>query len=196
MAMYLRKDFHKPLIALLVLSIVVVMFVQWRTGSENVPGDYLVRKANYSLEDGQFPEAIAGFQEALVQNPDHAPAHLGLAVAWLQSGKEAEAMAALRKTIELDPKMTVAYANLGILHDRRGEYQKALDNYKKALSLDQELLEGPGFLWRFMRNIDKKLPTIADRAGYLEAELKKPVGKRLLSLPEKDAGQPMHKVEH
>lgn len=196
MALRLRKDFHKPLIALMVLSIIVVMFVQWRTGSEDVPGDYLVRRANYSLEDGLLPEAVAGFQEALAKNPGHAGAHLGLALALLQSGREDEAMAALRKTITLDPKMTVAYANLGILHDRRGEYQNALDNYKKALSMDRELLEGPGFLWRFMRNIDKKPPTIADRAAYLEAELKKPAEKRLLALPEKDAGQPMYKVEH
>lgn len=196
MALYLRKDFHKPLIGLMVLSIIVVMFVQWRTGSETVPGDYLVRKANYSLEDGQLPEAIAGFQEALAKNPAHVPAHLGLAVAYLQSGKEDEAMAALRKTIALDPKMTVAYANLGILQDRRGEYKKALDNYKKALSMDREILAGPGFLWRFMRNIDKKPPTIADRAAYLEAELKKPAEKRLLALPEKDAGQTMYKVEY
>ena len=77
-----------------------------------------------------------------------------------------------------------------------GEYEKALADYRKALSLDERMAEGPGWLWRFMRNIDEKPPTIKDRADYLEAELKKPPGERLLKVPEIDSEQRMHKKSY
>jgi tetratricopeptide (TPR) repeat protein len=76
-----------------------------------------------------------------------------------------------------------------------GEYEKALADYRRALAMDPEILEGPRFLWRFMRNIDKKPPTIEQRANYLEAELAKPVEERLLRVPEIDKEQRMYKID-
>jgi len=46
-----------------------------------------------------------------------------------------------------------------------------------------------------MRNVDKKPPGIADRAAYLEKELQKPPGQRLLKVPELDDQQRMYKVD-
>jgi len=63
------------------------------------------------------------------------------------------------------------------------------------LELDPEILEGPGFLWRFMRNIDEKPPTIQSRADYLEAELAKPEEERLLKIPGEDEKQRMYKID-
>jgi hypothetical protein len=76
-----------------------------------------------------------------------------------------------------------------------GDHRKALADYKKAIELDEEILEGPGWLWRFMRNIDEKPPTIKDRAAYLEAELAKPEEERLLQVPEIDEKQRMYKID-
>ena len=67
--------------------------------------------------------------------------------------------------------------------------------FQKAIELDEEILEGPGWLWRFLRNIDEKPPTIKDRAAYLEAELAKPEEERLLSVPELDEKQRMYKID-
>ena len=95
--------------------------------------------------------------------------------------------------MRLDDSLAVAYANRGILHDRAGRHDLALKDYRRALSIDPNLADGPGWLWRFLRNIPERPPTIADRAAYIEAELLKPPEDRLLRLPEIDDQQRMYK---
>ena len=97
--------------------------------------------------------------------------------------------------VELRPDFSAAYANRGILNDRMGNYTEAISDYRKALSLDTELGEGPGWLTRFLRNQDKRPPTISDRALYLETELKKPPGERILQYPEQDQKQRSYKYD-
>jgi tetratricopeptide (TPR) repeat protein len=176
------------------LAIVGLIFY-WRVGVEQTPGDYNVKKGNYRLEDGQYEEAVKEFSEALGKNPDHAMARLGLALTYMQMDKDSEAMQEFNLVIENNPELAPAYADRGILFDRMGEHRKALADYKKAMALDEEILEGPGWLWRFMRNIDEKPPTIKERAAYLEAELAKPEGERLLKVPEIDEKQRMYKID-
>ena len=176
------------------LAIVGLIFY-WRVGVEQTPGDYNVKKGNYRLEDGQYEEAVKEFSEALGKNPDHAMAHLGLAVSYMQMGKDEDAIQEFNLAIAKNPELAPAYADRGILYDRKGEYGKALADYRKALELDEEILQGPGFLWRFMRNIDKKPPTIRERADYLEAELAKPEEERVLNVPELDEKQRMYKID-
>jgi Tfp pilus assembly protein PilF len=162
---------------------------------EKNPGDYNVRKGNYRLEDGQYDEAVKEFSKALDKNPEHAMAHLGLALTYMQTGKNDAALQEFNLVIEKNPELAAAIADRGILYDRLGEYQKALADYKKALELDPEILEGPGWLWRFMRNIDEKPPTIKDRADYLEVELAKPEAERILKVPSEDKKQRMYKID-
>jgi tetratricopeptide (TPR) repeat protein len=176
------------------LAIVGLIFY-WRTGVEKYPGDYNVRKGNYRLEDGQYEEAVKEFSEALGKNPDHTMARLGLALTYMQMGEASLAMQEFNLVIENNPDLAPAYADRGILYDRMGEHKKALADYKKAIELDEEILEGPGWLWRFMRNIDEKPPTIKERAAYLEAELAKPEAERLLQVPELDEKQRMYKID-
>jgi tetratricopeptide (TPR) repeat protein len=106
-----------------------------------------------------------------------------------------EAMQEFNLVIENNPELAAAYADRGILYDRMGMHHEALADYNKSMELDAEILEGPGFLWRFMRNIDEKPPSIKDRAAYLEAELAKPEEERLLKVPEIDEKQRMYKIE-
>jgi len=191
----LQDHYKKALTALLVLVGVAALIFYWRVGSETNPGDYQIKKGNYRLEDGQYDEAVKEFSLALEKDPDHIYAHLGLAITYMQMERYEEAEAEFNTTIELAPEMAVAYADRGILYDRTEQYQLALSDYKKALALDSEILEGPGWLWRFMRNVDKKPPGIADRAAYLETEFQKPPDERLLNLSEMDQEQRMYKVE-
>ncbi len=181
------------IIALILLALITGFVIYWRTTVEEIPGDYHVRKGNYRLEDGFYDQAIEEFNLALKKNPKHPHALLGLAITYMQMGKNQMALQYFNKTIELSPELAVAYADRGILYDRMGEYEKALADYKKALKLNPELAKGPGWLWRFLHNIDEKPPTIADRARYLEAELKKPPEKRVLRIPELDKKQRMYK---
>jgi len=191
----LKEHHKKALFALLILCGVAAFIVYWRVGSETIPGDFQVKTGNYRLEDGHFDEAVKEFTLALDKDPDHVMAHLGLAITYMQMERFGESEMEFNRTIELAPELAVAYADRGILYDRAGKYESALADYKKALTLDSEILGGPGWLWRFMRNIDKKPPGIADRAAYLEKELQKPPAERLLHVPEKDQEQRMYKVE-
>jgi tetratricopeptide (TPR) repeat protein len=185
-------------IAALVLGIVLgagAIFVYGRVAGDSAPGDFEVRTGNYRLEDGLYEQAIGEFEKALVENPEHTGAHLGLALTLLQMGRLEEAITRFDRVLALDPEMAVAYADRGIAWDRLGEHEKALADYRAALALDDKLTKGPGWLWRFLRNVHEPPPTIADRADYLEAELAKPLEERLLQLPEEDSKQRMYKID-
>ena len=191
-----KIKFDKKAIPYLIGLLVLIGFlIYWRTGVEKIPGDINVRAGNYRLEDGFYEEAEKEFSEALQKTPDHVMARLGLATTYMQMGKDNEALQEFTLVIELKPDLAAAIANRGILYDRSGEYEKALADYRKAIELDPDILEGPGFLWRFMRNVDEKPPTIESRADYLEAELAKQEGERLLKVPEKDEKQRMYKID-
>lgn len=190
----MAKTFNRTPIVLMLLLVGVGAFVYyWRTSTEHTPGDYEAKKGNYRLEDGQLDRAIKQFNLSLDRNPEHAGAHLGLAITYMQKGEMDTAIDYFTRTLKLDDKLAVAYADRGILYDRLGKYTLAIADYKRAIELDTKILKGPGFLWRFMRNIDKKPPNLADRIEYLEAELAKPVSERLLKVPELDDKQRMYK---
>ncbi|MEJ2183302.1 MAG: tetratricopeptide repeat protein [Nitrospirota bacterium] len=184
---------QQAVIALIVLAAIGAVVYYWRVIVQQTPGDYEVRKGNYRLEDGRFEQAVEEFSKALEENPDHERAHLGLAIAYMQMGKLDKALAAFDRTIELAPEMAVAYADRGIVRDRMGRYEEAVADYRKALELNPDLGKGPGWLWRFLRNVSEKPPTIRDRLEYLEAELRNPPGERLLRVPEVDSKQRMYK---
>jgi tetratricopeptide (TPR) repeat protein len=184
---------RQAIVVLLILAGIVAFVFYWRTGVEDTPGDYEVKKGNYRLEDGQYDRAIEEFSRALEKNPEHPGAHLGLAVTFMQMGDNEKSLEEFNRTIELAPDMAGAYADRGILNDRMGRYEEAIRDYKKALELDPKIAKGPGWLWRFLRNVQEKPPTIADRVAYLEQELQKPPEERLLRVPERDEEQRMYK---
>jgi len=183
------------LIVIITLSILgIVGFYYYKyTVMENTPGENRYRLANKYLEDGNYDEALQIFDELLVENAEYKEAHLAKAITLLQMGWLDESRRSFDRAIRLDNNYAQAYADRGILNDRDGRYEAALHDYRKALKLDPELAEGPGWLWRFLRNIPDRPPTIADRAVYLEEQLKKPESERLLRVPELDSKQRMYK---
>ena len=191
----MQRDKWKALLVLLVFLAAGVAFVYGRVAGDSNPGDFEVRTANYRLEDGHFEEAIREFESALAKNPEHPGAHLGLAITLMQMSRLEDAVAQFDRVLAIDPDMAVAWADRGIAWDRLGQYEKALADYRTALALDATLAKGPGWLWRFLRNVDKTPPTVKDRADYLEAELAKPADERLLELPEEDTKQRMYKID-
>ena len=189
----LRSSKASGVVVLLLLCAVGAVFVYWRVGGDQAPGEYEVRKGNYRLEDGQYEEALREFGLALGAAPENVRAHQGLGVTYLQMGRLEEAVEMFSKALALDPSYAIAYADRGIAFDRMGRYEDALRDYRKAIETEPDIVKGPGFLWRFMRNISEKPPSILQRAEYIEAELKKPSEERRLSLHGKDAEQRMYK---
>jgi tetratricopeptide (TPR) repeat protein len=111
----------------------------------------------------------------------------------MQLGMFDESRTAFDRAIKLNEKFATAYANRGILNDRTGRFEEAVRDYRKAVELEPEIVEGPGYLWRFLHNVADRPPSVADRADYIEKELQKPESERLLRVPELDEKQRMYK---
>jgi len=188
----MNKNTLTAIITLSILGIVGFYYYKY-TFMETTPGENRHRLANQYLEDGNYDEALQIFDEVLAENTEYKEAHLAKAITLLQMGRFDESRKSFDRAIGLDNHYAQAYADRGILNDRVGQYEAALHDYRKALKLNPELAEGPGWLWRFLRNIPDRPPTIADLADYLEGQLKKPESERLLRVPELDSKQRMYK---
>ncbi len=187
--------------------LVVVAFslwALWRIYSDEQPGDYATRQGDIRLSEGNFEEAMASFNRALRERPNHRGALMGRALVFIQTQRYGEASAELAYLIDYLQKnadaadatgnalMAAAYANRGIVHDRRGRYRKALADYVEALRIDQGAVDGPGIIDKVIYGTPNP-SSVRDRAIYLERQLALPPEKRLLRVPEIDAAQRMHK---
>jgi tetratricopeptide (TPR) repeat protein len=157
------------------------------------PGDLAYLEGNNLFEDGHYERALQKYDEALNEDRNHIHAMRGRAQSLMQLGQSTQALTAFNTAIALTPEFGATYANRGVLHDRMGRYEKAIEDYERALALDPELVEGPHWLTRFLRNQPQKPPGVAERAAYLRGELAKPEGERLLRVPELDAEQRSYK---
>lgn len=157
------------------------------------PGDLAYLEGNNLFEDGHYERALQKYDEALNEDRNHIHAMRGRAQSLMQLGQSTQALTAFNTAIALTPEFGATYANRGVLHDRMGRYEKAIEDYERALALDPELVEGPHWLTRFLRNQPQKPPGVAERAAYLREELAKPEGERLLRVPELDAEQRSYK---
>jgi len=189
---FMNKNALAVLITLSIAAIAGFYFYKY-TVLETTPGQNKYRLGNKYLEDGKLEEALQEFDELLAERSEYKEAHLARALTLLQMQRFDESRVSFDRALKLDSRYAQAYANRGILNDRVGRHEAALRDYRTALELDSKLAKGPGWLWRFLRNIPEPPPTIADRADYLEAELKKPEGERLLQVPEIDSEQRMYK---
>ncbi|NKB21694.1 MAG: hypothetical protein GKS01_14480 [Alphaproteobacteria bacterium] len=185
----------------------VVAFSVWgvvRMMTEQEPGDYHTRAGDILLSDKKFDKALASFNDALKEMPNHRGAIMGRAIVFMQSGKIREANAELTYLIKFltkslkpdDPTgrgvLAAAYANRGILKDRQGKYKEALADYIEALKTDEEVVEGPGVIDKILYS-SGRTSTVRKRAQYIYKQLQRPPEKRLLKIPELDAQQRMHK---
>jgi len=192
---------------ILMAVLTVGMFTVWTLTEEfveSVPGDYEVRQGDILLGDRKYDEAIARFDAALVASPNHRGALMGRAIALLQSERYDEAEAEFTHLIDFlsrnvdadDPTgrgvLAGAYANRGILYDRTARYEKALADYVQALKVDEGAVEGPDVIHRILYR-KERASNVRKRAVYLYEQLQLPESERLLTVPELDADQRMHK---
>jgi len=187
-----NKNTLAVIITLSILGIVGFYYHKYSV-LETTPGENKYRIGNKYLEDGKYEEALQVLDEVLVEHTEYKETHLAKAITLLQMERFGDSLESFNRAIGLDNQYAQAYADRGILYDRIGRYKMALDDYKKALKLNPELAEGPGWLWRFLRNVPDRPPTIAHRAVYLAEQLKKPESERLLRVPEIDSKQRMYK---
>ncbi len=164
------------------------------------PGDYAYQAGSKYFADGHYEQALKEYESALKKyesdpgvNPKYNHALRGRAETLIMLKQEYKALAIYDELIALEPDLAVNYAVRGLAHDRLGQHQKALADYQQAIKLDPEIGEGPGWLTRFLRNQQEKIPGIADRARYLQAQMELPESERVLSIPEQDEAQRPYK---
>ena len=87
-------------------------------------------------ESAQTDSARKAYQQSLTLNPNHAPAHRGLARLASQAGHYQTAFASIEKIIGLGQANAHDYANLGNLYFRTGARTEAETAYREAIRLD------------------------------------------------------------
>jgi tetratricopeptide (TPR) repeat protein len=92
-------------------------------------------------QQGKPNRAIDSYRKALSFNPDHVPAHINLATAYLQTGRFKEAEKELIYVYALRPKDCQILFNFGLLLYQTGELASAETKLKKLLELDPFQLE-------------------------------------------------------
>ncbi len=159
---------------------------------ESFKGEREYRISNIHLEKKNIARALVHIDRGLEENPDFPPMHMTRGIILMLEGKYIESKNSFDKAISGRNDFAEAYANRGILNDRLEKYNEAAKDYRDALRYNPSLAEGPGWLWRFARNIHEKQPTIYDRLNYLEKELKKPEKDRVLKYDPFDKKQNMY----
>jgi tetratricopeptide (TPR) repeat protein len=188
----MNKNLIVPGIVLTALVIFGYYYFQFMA-HESVPGENMFRMANQYLQDGKHDDALKTFDKVIADFPDYKDAYMGRAITLMQMQEFKRSRMDFDRALALDKDFAAAYANRGILNDRTGKYEEAVSDYRKAIELNPEVAEGPGLIWRFLHNVSEKPSTLADRADYIEKELKKPEAERLLRVPEIDEQQRMYK---
>lgn len=196
------RRFIKLMLILTVIMFTVWTGVTWYKGA--VPGDFSVRQGDIELSDGNYDKAIARFDEALAEAPNHRGALLGKAAALMARESYDEAEAILSHAIDYlldtltddDPTgigaLSAAYTNRAIIKDRQGRYEEALADYIEAVKVDYEIGDGPDWLEHLLY-YNKEPSSALKRAEYLYQQLQLPESERLMRVPEQDALQRMYK---
>ncbi len=87
---------------------------------------------------GDMDTALKRFNQALILDPDFAPAYFGIAYVYSVQNKLDHAIQNYRKSIEKDPTFSHSYSNLGLALLYSGKPKEAFPNLKKALDIDSK----------------------------------------------------------
>jgi stress-induced-phosphoprotein 1 len=102
-------------------------------------------EGNNLYKQGQFPEALQKYTEAIKRNPKDPVPYSNRAATLTKLGQFPSALADCEKCLQLDPQFVRAYARKGAIHFYMKEYHKSLDAYQQGLQVDPnnaELKEG------------------------------------------------------
>lgn len=102
-------------------------------------------KGNKMYQDGNFPEAIKHYNEAILRNPDDAKIYSNRSACYMKLMEYSLALKDAEECIKRDPTFVKGYLRKGATLLAQKETTKAADAYSKALELDpqcQEAKEG------------------------------------------------------
>lgn len=106
----------------------------------------VVNKANLFLFSGychsylnEFNEAINDYDQAILADPNLAPAYNGRGSSYGDSGQYERAFQDCDQAILLDPDYAAAYSNRGYMYNELGQYERAIQDLNQAILIDPNL---------------------------------------------------------
>ncbi|MEM6690832.1 MAG: tetratricopeptide repeat protein [Planctomycetota bacterium] len=130
-----------------------------------------MRRGLAKAELGQYQQAIADYDLAILRKPDSADAFHNRGNEWIQLGKFRKAIADLTTAIRIDPESAVSFNSRGIAWNRKGCYWKALADYERALELDPDSTLRRSVLASFLVNCPSRRYRDGKRALQLITEV-------------------------
>jgi tetratricopeptide (TPR) repeat protein len=119
---------------------------EYRHYFELAPAGTKDADAHYNLgvmleEKGTRDVAIAEYEQAIADDPQHAKALNNLGLGFFSLGEVERATDFYTKSVEADENFGLAHYNLGTVLAARGEYQQAIDQFKRASEIDPENIQ-------------------------------------------------------
>jgi tetratricopeptide (TPR) repeat protein len=102
--------------------------------------EHMARGEEYAKQ-GKAPEAIIEFKSVLQIDPNHAPAHHGLALAYLRNRQAREGYWEMRETVRLDPSNLEARLEFGQLAALAGENEEVMAQADAVIAADPKRVE-------------------------------------------------------
>lgn len=95
-------------------------------------------RGNAAFREGDFPKAIAEYEEAVKRDPKNPSYHNNLSAAYLKMGLFNDAKKEVEKSLELDRNYVKAWAKKGDIEFFMKEYHKSLESYKAGLQIEPD----------------------------------------------------------
>ena len=95
-------------------------------------------RGNAKFREGNYPDAIKEYEEAIKRDPTNAPFRNNLAAAYLKMGLFNDAKREVEKSLELDKTYVKAWAKKGDIEAFMKEYHKAMESYKAGLAVEPD----------------------------------------------------------
>jgi len=102
-------------------------------------------RGNAHFKNGEFPEAVKAYTEAISHAPEDPVMYSNRAAAYMKLGEYPTALRDCDKCLELNPNFVKGYSRKGTCHFFMKEYHKAMEAYDKGHSVDptnQECIDG------------------------------------------------------
>merc|ERR1712070_175390 len=95
-------------------------------------------RGNTAFREGNFPDAIKEYEDAVKRDPTNAAYRNNLAAALLKIGDVIGAKNSVEKAIEIDKSYVKAWAKKGDIEVFMKEYHKALESYRAGLGIEAD----------------------------------------------------------
>lgn len=95
-------------------------------------------RGNVAFREGNFPDAIKAYEEAVKRDPTNPSYRNNLAASYLKMGLFNDAKKEIEKCLEIDKNYVKAWAKKGDIEFFMKEYHKAMDSYRAGLQIEPD----------------------------------------------------------